>query len=173
MNYEHYCVELKPADLPELQRYLDNLSPETKSRFAPHRFDLLTLKFMFQSSDEHLGYLMKKEDNHQIIGYSVVKRGYLEHDADRLRGYGLHLSEKNDCTFAPSLADGHQGKGYGGIMFDFMLGKLKAMGFRRILLWGGVQSNNTGAVKYYQKLGFSSPGQFEYQGFNLDMIRDV
>ncbi len=58
-------------------------------------------------------------------------------------------------------------------MFDFMLGKLKAMGFRRIIPWGGVQSNNIVAVKYYQKLGFSTLGNFEYQGVNLDMIRDV
>ncbi|MEQ9300666.1 MAG: GNAT family N-acetyltransferase [Cyclobacteriaceae bacterium] len=170
---ESYCMPLQPADLPDLQRYFERLSPETKSRFGPHRFDLLTLKFIYQANDQHLGYLIRKSDDHEIIGYSAVKGGYLEHDANRLQRYGLALSEKLDCTFAPSLADDYQGHGFGSKMFDYILMDLKTKGFRRIILWGGVQCNNHRAVRYYEKLGFRSVGQFEYNGLNLDMLLDI
>lgn len=170
---ESYCAVLQPTDIPNLGGYFEKLSPETKSRFGPHRFDLLTLKFIYQANDQHLGYLIRKSDDHEIIGYSVVKVGYLKHDANRLQSYGLTLSEKVDCTFAPSLADDYQGHGLGSKMFNYILVDLKTKGFKRVILWGGVQANNQRAVKYYQRLGFRVLGRFEYNGLNLDMILDV
>jgi GNAT superfamily N-acetyltransferase len=151
--------------------YFEQLSPQTKNQFGPHRFDLSTLMYLFQATQDHIGYLLKVDDG--IIGYSVVRRGYLAHDAPRLQAYGLTLSKKTDCNFAPSLADVYQGQGLGPQMFGDIRSDLKAAGFQRIFLWGGVQADNLRAVRYYKKLGFRSLGQFEHQGLNLDMALDL
>ena len=46
------------------------------------------------------------------------------------------------------------------------------VGFRRTGLWGGVQCNNEKAVNFYLKHGFRILGQFEYNGWNYDMVLD-
>lgn len=104
-----------------------------------------------------------------MIAYAIIRVGYLEHDNPRLSSYGLQLNHQTDSTFAPSVADDWQGKGLGKELFAFILPELSARGINRIILWGGVQSNNERAVRYYQKLGFQSLGHFEYHGMNTDM----
>ncbi len=90
----------------------------------------------------------------EIIGYAIVQRGILEHDRPRLQSYGLELSNTSDCTFAPSVADKWQGKGLGHLLLNFIVSDLLDGGFKRIILWGGVQSNNYNAVKFYLKKKF-------------------
>ena len=166
-----YIEPIDSSDIPSLVVYFKGLSTQTLSRFGPHRFDLSTLMYLYDAADDHLGFLLKQDDS--IIGYSVVRRGYLNHDSERLTQYGLELSGVTDCTFAPSIADSHQGQGLGKKMFDTIKDQLVALGFKRVILWGGVQADNFLAVAYYKKLGFQVLGQFEYHGTNYDMILDL
>jgi len=107
------------------------------------------------------------------VAFSIIKRGYLEHDGYRLQSYGFVPDAITDCTFAPSVADHWQSLGVGNSLFHFLLADLKASGIKRIILWGGVQSDNQKAVNYYLKNGFIKLGQFEHNGLNDDMILEV
>jgi len=173
MDNNYRVRRLQAGDIDALCSYLHGLSDETRRRFGPHPFNRHALTEIFLEQDQFLGYIATYNESDTIIAYSVIKKGYLEHDSPRLRSYGLELSMQTDCTFAPSVADDWQGKGVGTRMFGTILDDLKNMGFHRIILWGGVQSGNEPAVKYYNRLGFITLGQFEYYGMNLDMILPI
>ncbi|WP_153798225.1 GNAT family N-acetyltransferase [Foetidibacter luteolus] len=159
-------------DLQRLHTYLSSLSAETKSRFGPHAFDISSLQELY-SQPGHTGFIAEETDTGELVAYAIIKSGFLEHDRQRLQGYGLLLNNDTDCTFAPSVADAWQGHGIGKILFDYLLAQLKENGFKRIILWGGVQAGNDRAVAYYNKLGYKSLGSFEYKGLNYDMILEI
>jgi diamine N-acetyltransferase len=153
--------------------YLHHLSADTLKRFGPHQFDKHSIIGLFENSGCHLGYIAQDAVTAEIIAYSIVKTGYLEHDSFRLQSYGLTLSHETDCTFAPSVADQWQSQGIGNSLFDFLFSDLKARGIKRIILWGGVQCDNDKAVNYYNRNGFRTLGQFEYNGLNYDMVYEI
>lgn len=172
-NKEVFLRKLTLSDIDPLSDYLQNLGPDTVKRFGPHGFDKQSISALYWNPDEYTGYIANDMETSEIVAYSVIKKGHLEHDGYRLQSYGLEPNDKTDCTFAPSVADRWQSLGVGNSLFLFMLADLKANGIKRIILWGGVQSNNQKAVSYYQKNGFKCLGQFEHNGLNYDMILEI
>ena len=161
------------ADFDKLSDYLHQLSPETLRRFGPHGFDKEAIRDLFENTHTHIGCIGLESETSEIIAYSILKIGYLEHDSFRLQSYGLALDMETDCTFAPSVADAWQSLGVGNCMFQFVLSELKALRVKRIILWGGVQADNDKAVNYYLQNGFRILGEFEYNGRNFDMISEI
>ncbi len=168
-NRQFFLRRLHLNDLDNLYNYLQNLSAETKRRFGPHKFDLLSLT-EFYESNMYLGYIVLESDTNNIIAYSIIKIGFLEHDRNRLESYGMILDNKKDSTFAPSVADLWQGRGIGNHLFNYILSDLENNKIERIILWGGVQIDNKRAINYYNKIGFETIGQFTYNGENYDMV---
>ncbi|MEI8366663.1 MAG: GNAT family N-acetyltransferase [Parachlamydiaceae bacterium] len=162
-----------PEDIGGLYDYLQKLGVESKRRFSPHSFDQQSIADFYQKPDEHLGYLAFDHTTREIIAYAIVKIGFFEHDRFRLEGYGLRLDSTTDCIYAPSVADKWQSCGLGNAMFQQIKSDLSARGIRRIILWGGVQSDNKRAIRFYLKNGFKTLGTFEYQGLNEDMILEI
>jgi ribosomal protein S18 acetylase RimI-like enzyme len=171
-NRQVFLRRLNSNDLDNLVDYLQNLSPETKKRFGPHKFDRQSI-IEFYDFNYNLGYVAHTVDTREIIAYSIIKIGYLEHDSIRLQSYGIKLDNKTDCTFAPSVADLWQSCGIGNNLFHFILSDLTNTEVERIILWGGVQIDNEIAVNYYKRNGFKILGQFAYNGDNYDMIYDI
>jgi len=172
-NHEVSLQKLEPENFEKLYHYLQHLNPETSERFGPHHFDRKAIIDFYENSDNNHGYIALDAGTMEIIAYSIIKIGFLEHDSSRLRSYGLAPDNKTDCTFAPSVADQWQSLGIGNSLFGFILSDLKANGIKRIILWGGVQCDNIKAVNFYTKNGFRTLGQFEYNGKNWDMILDI
>jgi diamine N-acetyltransferase len=172
-NRQFSLSALNPEDFDRLTDYLQRLSLETLRRFGPHKFDKLSIVELFMNSNYYHGYIAQDTETLEIIAYSVVKIGYLEHDSSRLRSYGLIPDHETDCTFAPSVADQWQSLGVGNSLFKYILSDLKTRGIQRIILWGGVQSDNFKAVNFYIINGFRTLGQFEYNGQNYDMILEI
>ncbi len=65
-----------------------------------------------------MGYIAVEENTGKIIAYAILKKGYLEHDRQRLDSYGLQTDHQTDCTYAPSVADDWQGRGIGTALFQ-------------------------------------------------------
>jgi ribosomal protein S18 acetylase RimI-like enzyme len=164
-----YVRQVLAADLSALSAYLYGLSAATRQRFAPHGSSVEHLQELFASTGIN-GYLAHETKTAGIVGYALVKTGYLEHDQPRLAAYGLSLHALTDATYAPSVADAWQGMGVGQALLDHIVQHLQKSHFQRLILWGGVQKNNLPAVGYYLKNGFVTLGQFEYRGENLDMM---
>ncbi len=172
-NNQLLLSRLSANNLDALHHYLDHLSAETKKRFGPHPFDKCTLINFYSNPEMHRGFVAFDTTSNTIIAYAIIKTGYLQHDSHRLQSYGLALSSRTDCTFAPSVADAWHGLGIGNSLLHFIISTLKPLGFKRIILWGGVQADNTNAVNYYTKNGFTILGQFDYNGVNYDMVFDM
>jgi len=172
-NRQVIFQRLNVDDYDELVDYFHRFSPETVKRFGPHRFDKQSIIEVYDHSTDYKGYIAKDYEKSEIIAYSIIKTGYLEHDNSRLQSYGLLPDKTTDCIFAPSVADDWQSLGVGNSLFNFILSDLKADGIKRIILWGGVQSDNVKAINYYIKNGFRIVGEFQYNGPNYDMILEL
>jgi diamine N-acetyltransferase len=168
-----FLRKLNLNDIDSLYEYLQNLSDETKNRFGPHRFDKESIINFHQHANSHFGYVAFSAETAEMIAYSVIKIGYLEHDSFRLQSYGITLHSKTDCTFAPSVADAWQSCGIGDKLLQFILSDLKRQEVKRIILWGGVQLSNARAINFYKKNGFKVSGQFNYKGDNYDMMLEI
>ncbi|CAN5721533.1 hypothetical protein BH11BAC3_BH11BAC3_38760 [soil metagenome] len=173
-NNQHVIINrLATGDLEHLAVYLDQLSDESKNRFAPHRFDAASILDFYSWPHENIGFVAEDVANNAIIGYAIIKCGYLPHDKPRLEEYGLKPDDIKCATFAPSVTDAWQHQGVGEKMLNYILDELKIAGIKQVILWGGVQSDNIKAVNFYKKAGFKILGSFEYNGTNYDMILDV
>jgi diamine N-acetyltransferase len=172
-NKEVFLSGIGPNNLDALLQYLAGLGDTTRNRFGPHPFDKAAVINFYNNTELHRGFAAFDTATGHIIAYAIIKAGYLQHDSQRLESYGIILNSLTDCTFAPSVADDWQGLGIGNSLFHFILSVLKPQGFERIILWGGVQADNTNAVNYYTKNGFVKLGQFDYYGLNYDMVYTI
>ena len=164
------CRPWLRTDLPHLLSYLHHLSKETQDRFGPHPFTKEALEYLYHHPN-YKGFVLIENNSTFIIGYAIVKMGYLEHDLPRLHTYKFQPDHATDATYAPSLADEWQGKGMGKELWNQIKKYLQQHQKQRVILWGGVQSDNTIAVNYYRTIGFVAIGSYEYNGKNnLDMI---
>jgi diamine N-acetyltransferase len=161
---------LQAADGTNLLEYLEALSPQTRNRFGPHAYTHEAIQHFYHPYEPHLAFVASPMHEQKIVAYFIIRKGVLMHDMPRLQSYGLTLNHQTDFTFAPSVADAYQGTGLGTPLLQYVLREIKAMGAKRLILWGGVQSNNHQAIRFYNKNGFEILGQFEYQGWNTDMI---
>lgn len=164
---------LDSGDLEKLLDFLHHLSADTQKRFGPHSFDRQSVIDFYDNPQKHWAVVAEDLESGAIVAYFVIKTGYLEHDSARLMSYGLTLDAQTDCTFAPAVADDWQSLGLGNRLWGFSLTELKRRGLRRVILWGGVQSDNERAVNFYRKNGFRWLGRFEYNGWNDDMILTI
>jgi ribosomal protein S18 acetylase RimI-like enzyme len=164
---------LTTNDLEKLATYLHNFSQETKNRFGPHHFNKEAILDFYSWPHENIGFVAEDVAHEALIGYAIIKCGYLQQDKQRLLGYGLDLDTIKCCSFAPSVSDEWQGIGIGKYMLEYILTELRTAGIRYLILWGGVQGDNEKAIRFYKKFGFKTLGSFEHFGPNLDMMLEI
>lgn len=173
-NSKPICFfRLEVGNQQQLVDYFNRLSPESKNRFGPHPFTAdVILQLLNDGNNYHL-FAAKQQNDEQIIAYAILKRGWLDFEYQRLVSYGLSPLD-GDFTIAPSVADEWQGKGVGSHFLQFIINQsVNELDAKRLILWGGVQSNNTKAVKLYQRFGFKTLGEFEHNDMNMDMILEL
>ncbi|MGQ1783515.1 GNAT family N-acetyltransferase [Saccharicrinis sp. GN24d3] len=157
-------------DKDKLYLYLKTLSEETRKRFGPHPFDEHTAWLVCSGGYKNcMAYICLNDV--LVVGYAIVKQGYVPGDRNRYIGYPITLSDRHDYTLAPSVADAYQSRGVGSLLLEFVLEDLRKRGAYKIILWGGVQASNLKAVNFYYKHGFRKVGEFEYYGNNYDMVK--
>ncbi|GAB4338833.1 MAG: hypothetical protein OHK0038_17730 [Flammeovirgaceae bacterium] len=162
---------LNENDSELLYSYFQNLSEQTKKRYAPHSFEKSVVEQICKniSTDNILRFIVENSEKH-IIAYFLFKKGIFDYEHKRIWEKGFDLPLETSLDFAPSIADKYQGSGLGKEIFRLCLDQLKSLKCSHLVLWGGVQKSNEKAVKYYQKLGFQVVNEFEHQGQNYDMI---
>jgi len=173
-----YFCPLCADQAAELGAYFTGLSQATRRVYGPHPFDQETADSFCAALDstDTLRMLtwVKEEGVERIVAYFVVKLGVRAGERRRYEALGLVLHGETDCTLAPSVADAYQSQGLGSLMLQHLLGLLPRLGRRRLLLWGGVHTDNPRAVHFYTKFGFRRVGEFKAGGTNnYDMIADL
>ena len=163
---------LEPADAPKLIEYFNGLSDQTKNYFAPHSFIEETVHHICSTlnPDELIRLIAHSPDKQEIIAYTLLLAGATPSDTARYQTLGISINTETDYSIAPSIADAYQSRGLGGHLMTKALTLAKAIGKKRVVLWGGVQARNERAVRYYHRYGFVELGQFEHNGVsNYDM----
>jgi RimJ/RimL family protein N-acetyltransferase len=109
----------------------------------------------------------------KIVGLLEFSFDIPPSDLERFARYGTTLSSATDCRFGPTLADAYQDKGIGTQVLQPMLDIAKQFGRQRMILFGGVLADNSRAIHFYEKNGFTKAGQFENSDGHacLDMIK--
>ena len=145
---------ITPSDYSTLSHFLESLSDDSKRRFGPHGFDTLSIT-EFYAQHTIYGFVAKELTSNNIIGY------------------GLTMSQQTDATLAPAVADGYHGSGVGYELLNFAIAHLRTEKIERIFLWGGVQADNQRAIRFYERNGFKKLSEFEYHGYNYDMVLNL
>jgi GNAT superfamily N-acetyltransferase len=161
--------KLNASDMDRLLYYLHTLSIATARRFQPHAYQKEDL-YQFYHNTAHEAYVAVDPANDQIIAYTVLKKGCVDHDYPRLQQYGVSILQDDAFTIAPSVTDEWQSLGVGQLLLNYVIEDMKNRNVKQLILWGGVQTDNTKALHFYLKNGFSSLGHFQYNGLNEDMM---
>jgi GNAT superfamily N-acetyltransferase len=151
--------------------FLQSLPDSVKEKYAPHAFDWLSLHNLLIEGSEYHAFLAYEQ--RKVIAYQVVKTGWLDFEWPRLSSYPVEWVYPQTATYAPVVDAAYQNRGISKALFSYLLRHLKKWGVDTLVLWGGVQSANQAALGFYQNLGFSELGHFEYHGDNLDMILKI
>lgn len=157
---------LARSDAAALGRYFLDLSEDTKRRYGPHPFDQQTADAFCATLEPErvlrMIAVLADTTPERIIAYIILRLRLNADECARYAPYGIILNPEHDCTVAPSVADDFQNQGLGSILFTQVIGLLRQLGRRYLLLQGGVFITNAGAVRFYQKVGFHIVGEFEH-----------
>lgn len=159
------------SDYSNLIGYYNSISDKSKSFFMPHLFSNEGI-YDFYHNPMNRGYVLV-DPNNKILGYSVIRHGWIEHEKERICSYNFYTEDRQIAFYAPSVSDNLRGNGLSGYILQHILGELRDMGVERVFLWGGVKSQNTPAVRFYLKNGFYKIGEFEFDGLNYDMVKYI
>jgi diamine N-acetyltransferase len=169
---------LQAGDVEPLGTLFLSLSPDTKRVYGPHPFDRPTAEKLCASIDlqktiRFVAVLNDGQPDEQIVGYMILSRETWPDDSKRL---GDKLQGVAYASFAPVLADAFQSQGFGYKMAQHVMASARAWGLQKVVLMGGVRSDNPRAQRLYVKLGFRRVGEF-WAGnpplWNYDMILDL
>ncbi len=170
---------LAADDAGILGQYFQNLSVETRRRYAPHAFDQATADHLCATIDYadtiRMIAIVETDLQQQAVAYFVLVLGAHDHDQERYARAGISLDPQTDCTVAPSIADAYQDRGLGSCLMSHLMEVARQLGRGRMVLMGGVQATNHRAVHYYQKHGFRMVSTFESPAgvYNHDMVLDL
>jgi GNAT superfamily N-acetyltransferase len=170
---------LEAGDAPALGRYFLNLGETTRLFYGPHDFDQATADRLCASAGERdtivrMVATVSDDRGESIIAYLLLSLGVSGGDYDRYAALGMPLDHQTDCSVGPSVADEYQNQGVGTAIFEQLFASLRSMGYRRMILMGGVRAPNSRGRHFYGKVGFRTVGEFRTPGFdNYDMIKQL
>lgn len=167
---------LTRADAEHLAVFLDGLSAESRRLSTFDGYDLGAARELCDAVARYdkLRLVLEEVSSGRIVGLLEFSLNLHPSDMARYRKAGIHLAA-TDCRFGPTLADDYQGKGVGTQVFPLIADVARCFGKKRVILWGGVLTDNPRAIRYYEKQGFQTVGSFigADGGQSLDMILDL
>lgn len=172
-------VVLRPltsADADHLAAFFEELSAETRRLSTSDGYDLRAAREPCDAIARYdkLGLVLEEVPSGRVVGLLEFSLDLHPSGIARYRRAGIHLTA-TDCRFGPTLADDYQGRGVGTRVFPLIADVARRFGKKRIILWGGVLTDNPRAIRYYEKQGFRTVGSFTGADGTqaLDMIIDI
>lgn len=153
---------LESHDSKILVDFINGLTKDTK-RFYSYRDSASTIVGeIIQSINAYdkLRFLLEKVDGGIIVGMFEISFDIPQGDIERYKRYGIDLDSESDCRFGPVLADDFQSRNVGSQILPLITKVVKGFNQKRMILWGGVHTDNGRAVRFYEKNGFVNVGEF-------------
>lgn len=162
---------LKADDALSLYLFFRGLSAQSRSRFAPHATDYKTIAALAAATDPAvIRYIVRARGADPILAYFLIQCELFPWELKRFRDAGCEPEQA--ALLAPAVADRWQGGGLGAVIYSQIEPLLIEKGIRQLYLWGGVQSDNEQACRFYHKLGFREFNRFYFEGReNTDMVK--
>ncbi|MEI8092117.1 MAG: GNAT family N-acetyltransferase [bacterium] len=168
---------LEHTDIKILTNFLKNLSKESRKNYILNSYDERIAQEFSDAISRYdkLRFLLIKESTNTCIGIFEYSLDIPENDEIRFKKYNIQLDAEIDCRIGPCISDEYQNQGLGSIIFPYLIKIAKTIGKQRMILWGGVFSDNERAISFYKKKGFKPLGSFVNQDDkdSLDMIIDI
>lgn len=169
---------LRPEDADGLGAYLAGLSAATRRVFSPHPLTAEHAVVLCDAIDyrRQLTFLaiVDADGSETVVGYFMLRLGLGDSEGRRYIDHGAPLPHEATASLAPSVADEYQDRGMGSAMIPHLLDTARRLGFRHLILGGGVRGDNPRARHFYEKSGFRHVGDFiAAEIVNHDMILDL
>ncbi|MER6117440.1 GNAT family N-acetyltransferase [Streptomyces sp. NPDC001743] len=165
------------GDAEQLARFLAGLSPESRRLSTFDGYGLDTARELCDAIARYdkLRLVVEEAASGRTVGLLEFSLGLHPSDIARYRRAGVPLVEGGDCRFGPTLADDYQGRGVGTLLFPLVTEVARRFGRKRVILLGGVLTDNPRALRFYEKNGFVAVGTFTGTDgtSSLDMILDL
>lgn len=169
---------LAADDAKALTEFYQRLSPRTQRFYSIHD----DIAEMAAEECDAIGkydklrlVLVVPEPADEIAGIVEFSFAILPDDFEHYQAQGIALNPETDARFGLCLSDELHGLGVGRELFPIVRDVLQQFGKQRIILWGGVVSDNQRAIAYYVRNGFIRVGAFLNADGDacLDMICDL
>lgn len=156
------------SDALALADFFINLSPLTRSRFAPHPLSMEFAKCLCinLAADSATRFVVDLDG--KIIGYFILESKMSEHEAERYLQLGIILKSETDLLFAPCIADNYQNNGIANKVMVALINYYKN-DVKSFVLMGGTQETNHCARHFYKKFGFQEFAGYQTEIYNIDM----
>jgi RimJ/RimL family protein N-acetyltransferase len=168
---------LEKTDIEILTKFLENLSKKTRKNYTLDSYDKNTAQEFCNAINRYdkLRFLLIEKTTNDCIGIFEYSLDIPESDETRFANYNIQLNSETDCRMGPCLSDLYQNSGIGSMVFPYLIKIAKNLGQQRMILWGGVFSDNERAISFYEKNGFKRLGSFTNQDnkASLDMIIEI
>ena len=170
---------LHSDDGEALGRFFESLTEAVTGMYRPHPLTAAHARQLCAELDyaERLPWTAWVEGDDggpAVAAYFLVQPGVRDGDRQRYVAHGAPLSEADSCLFAPCVADAWLSRGLGSALLPHVVDGLRRLGFRHIVLQGGVRGDNPRAQHFYRKHGFRHVGDFPTGDLvNHDMVLDL
>lgn len=165
---------LRPSDEVALASFFDSLTSRTRQFYsvAEPRAEARTRCSAIARYDK-LCLLLRERG--LVIALAEFSFDLVPADVDRFKRYGLTLHADRDCRWGLCVSDEWQRRRVGTALATSSFDLARRFGRDRVILWGGVQVANAGALRYYRKVGFAELGQFTNDAGidSTDMLRPL
>ncbi len=152
---------LESKDVNILTQFLTNLSTSTREFYKLDSFDQKTAQQMCDDIAKYDKIRFIADFKEEVIGLFEFSMDIPKNDLERFKDYGIELHHGEDCRFGPCVADKFQGTGLASMIFPNIKEIAKKLGQQRIILWGGVFSDNYNAIKFYMRNDFKEIGKYK------------
>ena len=96
------------------------------------------------------------------------------YEITRYARYGITLDPARTARFGPCVADDWQGLGLAPALLPPTWDAVRLLGRDRVVLFGGVQTANQRALRFYLRAGFAAVGTFTGEdGDGVDMMLEL
>ena len=159
---------LRASDVEELAAFYNGLSDEARS-FWHREPNGHALAVEHCEAIDRYDKLRLVVDRHgEIDAIYELSFAITGGDRERFASYGAPLDEAIDVRFGPCVRDSEKGTGLAVRLLHETALVAKREGRTNLVLWGGVQIENTRAQRFYVREGFREVGR---TAEIIDMVR--